>query len=96
MVLLNALVFMETTKNNKIKNKLTCFQYSTKKGLRISAGQTGLQTSTESTDLHTSTGYTGLLEFTGHTDLRTSIGRTGLLELPGHTDLLKLTGRTIL
>ena len=68
MVLLNALVFMETVKSSKIKNQLTCLQYSTEKGLRISIRQTGSQTSTETKDLHTSTGYAGLLEFTGRSD----------------------------
>ena len=44
----------------------------TRKGLRISTGQTGLHISTGTTDLHTSTGYTDLLEFTELTDLQTS------------------------
>ena len=60
---------METVKSRKIKNKLTCLQQPTKKGLRISAIQAGLQTSTGAKDLHTSTGYTGLLECAGRTDL---------------------------
>ena len=68
MVPLNTLVFMETAKNNKTENKVTYFQSSTKKGLRISTRQTGLRTSTEPPDLHTSTGYTDLLEFTERTD----------------------------
>ena len=42
MILLNTLVLMETTKSNKIRNKLTCLQQSTKKVLRISTRQTGL------------------------------------------------------
>ena len=46
MVLLNTLVFLETAKNNKIKNKVTCLQQSTKKGLQMSRRQTGLRTST--------------------------------------------------
>ena len=48
MVLLKTLVFTDTTKNDKTKNKITCLQYSKKKGLRILTRQigTGLQTST--------------------------------------------------
>ena len=69
MVLLKTLVFMETAKGNKIKSKITCFQKSTKKDLRISTRQIGFQTSTGRTDLQTSKGYIGLLEFTGRTDL---------------------------
>ena len=88
--------FMETGKNSKIKNKVKCLQYSTKKGLRISKRQTGLQISTGPSDLHTSTGNTNLLEFTGRRDLRISKGRTGLLELTVHTGFLGSTGRTIL
>ena len=96
MVLLNTLVLMETAKNNKIKNKVTYFQQSTKKGLRISTRQTGLWTSTEPPDWHTSKGYIGFLEFTGLADLQTTIGRTGLLKLTWHTGFLVSTGRTIL
>ena len=77
MVLLNTLVFMETVKSSKIKSKLICLQLSTRKGLRISTGQTGLQTSTRTKDLLKSTGYTGLLEFTRRTDLQTSTRRSG-------------------
>ena len=81
MVLLNTLVLIEIAKNNKIKNKVTCFQKSTKKRLRMSTRKTGLPTSTEPPDLHTSTAYIGLLELTGRTYLQTSIGRADLLEL---------------
>ena len=69
MVLLKMLVFMETTKNSKIINKITCFQYSTKKGLWVSTRHRHLQTSTGHTGLQTSTGYTGLLELTLHISL---------------------------
>ena len=44
---------METVKNNKIKNKATCLQQSTKNSLQKSTRQTGLQTSTGPPDLHT-------------------------------------------
>ena len=60
MVLLNTLVFLETAKNNKIKNKVTCLQLSTKKGLQMPRRQTGLRISTGTPDLYTSTVYTDL------------------------------------
>ena len=87
---------MENTKNNEIKNKITCFKKLTKRSLRILARQTDLQPLAGPIDIHTSAGYTGLLVFTGCTDLQTSIGRTGLLELPGSTGLLELAARKIL
>lgn len=39
---IKTLVFTGTTKNDKIKSKISCFQQSTKKGLLISTGQRGL------------------------------------------------------